>query len=157
MNELSPSYPVDGAPFLGKGVLSIRAIGDDGLVMRLLPNEAMLNPSGVLHGGVHFTLADTATGVHSFYLGKRSLTVASSIEYLAPTTLSPLDAVAKLTRGGRRILFYNVKLMQAETLVATASFTYAVAADITAEDEPRLYAMREELRARAFGLEIKER
>ena len=157
MRELAHPYPIDNVYILGIDGLSIRAIGDDGLVMRLVPNKKMLNPSGVLHGGVHFTLADTATGVHSFYLGKRSLTVASSIEYLAPTTLSPLDAVAKLTRGGRRILFYNVKLMQAETLVATASFTYAVAADITAEDEPRLYAMREELRARAFGLEIKER
>lgn len=148
MRELAHPYPIDNVYILGIDGLSIRAIGDDGLVMRLVPNKKMLNPSHVLHGGVHFTLADTATGVHSFYLGKRSLTLTSSIEYLAGTTLDPLDAVVTLTRSGRRHLFYTVKLMQADTLVATASFTYAVAAEITAETDPRLHAMREELRAR---------
>ena len=148
MRELAQPYPMDNVYILGIDGISIRAIGDDGLVMRLVPNKKMLNPSHVLHGGVHFTLADTATGVHAFYLGKRSLTLTSSIEYLAGATLGPLDAVVTLTRGGRRHLFYTVKLMQADTLVATASFTYAVAAEITAETDPRLHAMRAELRAR---------
>lgn len=148
MRELAQPYSINNVYFLGIDGLSVRAIGDDGLVMRLMPNEKMLNPSRVLHGGVHYTLADTATGVHSFYLGKRSLTLTSSIEYLAGATLAPLDAVVTLTRGGRRHLFYTVKLMQADTLVATASFTYAIMADITEEETPRLHAMRDELRAR---------
>lgn len=147
MKELARPFPIDGAPFLGEGTLFIRAVGDEGIVMRLVPDEKMLNPSKVIHGGIHFTLADTATGVHSFYLGMRSLTLASSIEYLAPTTLDALDAKAILTRRGRRHLFYTVKLMQRDTLVATASFTYSVQSEITPMRMPEIHRMRNALLA----------
>lgn len=53
----------------------------------MLVTEAMVNGLGVCHGGVVFTLADTAMAIASNSSGVPTLASAASIELLAPSAV----------------------------------------------------------------------
>lgn len=70
-----------------------------------------LNPYGIVHGGVLFSLMDTIGGSCAISLGNKVVTVDASIQYLnAAANTTDLYAYAKALKEGRRLQYVEVKI-----------------------------------------------
>ena len=70
-------------------------------------DERDLNPHGVVHGGVVFTLVDTAMGqatMDAVEDGMRCATIELSVRYLRPIIGGRLVATASVLKAGRRVM-----------------------------------------------------
>jgi len=84
---------------------------DDGIggeaVAALDVSDRHLNPNGVVHGGVVFTLVDTAMGRATMSVleeGRICASIEVAVRYLRPITDGRLVATASVLRAGRRIV-----------------------------------------------------
>ena len=82
--------------------------GPDGTVVAFLEvDDRHLNPNGIVHGGVVFTLADTAMGRATMAVlgdGQICASIEVSVRYLRPIPGGRLVATASVLRAGRRIV-----------------------------------------------------
>ena len=60
-----------------------------------------LNPQGVAHGSLLFTLCDCVTGMATATTGRSMLTQSAAIHYLRPGTGGRLTARSRLIKNGR--------------------------------------------------------
>ena len=84
---------------------------------------------GVVHGGVAFTMADSAmaTGLMSaLEPGKTCATIESKISYLAPAVSGLMTCESRVIRLGRSVAFTEAKVYCDGKLVATARGTFAI-------------------------------
>ena len=84
---------------------------DDGIdgeaVAALNVDDRHLNPNGVVHGGVVFTLVDTAMGRATMSVldeGRICASIEVAVRYLRPINGGRLVATASVLRAGRRIV-----------------------------------------------------
>jgi acyl-CoA thioesterase len=82
--------------------------------------EDMLNGFGICHGGLVFTLADTAFAFACNAYDDLTVAASANIDFLRPSKLGDmLRAVAREDRRGRRNSFYTVEIHnQDDELVA---------------------------------------
>ena len=76
-------------------------------VVALAVDDRHLNPNGVVHGGVVFTMVDTAMGRATLSVldeGCRCASIEVSVRYLRPVVEGRLVATATVLRAGRRIV-----------------------------------------------------
>jgi acyl-CoA thioesterase len=88
-----------------------------------------LNPYGVVHGGVVYSLVDTAMGaaVHTRLVpGERCATIEIKINYLAPVAEGELRAEARLVERTKRIAVLEARVHGGDQLVAVATGTFYV-------------------------------
>ena len=82
--------------------------GPDGAAVASLDvDDRHLNPNGIVHGGVVFTLADTAMGRATMAVlgeGQICASIEVSVRYLRPIPGGRLVATASVLRAGRRIV-----------------------------------------------------
>ena len=82
--------------------------GPDGAAVAFLDvDDRHLNPNGIVHGGVVFTLADTAMGWATLAVlddGQICASIEVSVRYLRPIPGGRLVATASVLRAGRRIV-----------------------------------------------------
>ena len=82
--------------------------GPDGAAIAFLDvDDRHLNPNGIVHGGVVFTLADTAMGRATMAVlgdGQICASIEVSVRYLRPIPGGRLVATASVLRAGRRIV-----------------------------------------------------
>ncbi|MFZ5942809.1 MAG: PaaI family thioesterase [Bacillota bacterium] len=86
----------------------------DMYIVELSPGQAImeipiqnehLNPQGIAHGGVAFSLADTAMGMAIRTLNHYSVTIDMNINFLKPIAKSDnLTAVGRVVSFGKRII-----------------------------------------------------
>lgn len=88
--------------------------------------DRLLNPVGVPHGGVYFSLADTACGSAMASHGYYAVTVSTSYEFLrSGRPGDTLTAVASEIKAGRTICVFDVRITNQEgTLLGTGTFTF---------------------------------
>jgi acyl-CoA thioesterase len=87
-------------------------------------SEKSLNPWKIVHGGLLFSLADTAAGLLSFANGHESVTVDSNINYLKPCT-KYAKCVATKVKTGKTISLYKVEIYnEKDGLLAVANMNY---------------------------------
>lgn len=87
------------------------------------------NSAGMLHGGVCFTLADTAMGaalVPALEPGQRCATVEIKINYFKPVTGGTIVCVAELVNRSRSLANIDASLFVDDVLVARANGTFSV-------------------------------
>lgn len=84
------------------------------------------NPIGSVHGGVIFSLADTAGGVAATSKGSFVTTVTGNINYLNPAIdVKKLIATTKEIKAGKNILVYDVTVRdEKENVIAESRMTY---------------------------------
>ena len=90
---------------------------------------ALSNPTGIMHGGASFGLADTAVAMALLALygtGNALLTVEMSINYLEPIFPGTVTAEAYVLRHSRRSAYAEVDIWSAGKLAARASTTYMI-------------------------------
>ncbi|MDR1835569.1 MAG: PaaI family thioesterase [Fusobacteriaceae bacterium] len=91
----------------------------------LTATENLLNPYGYLHGGVIYTLADTATGVLSRTSGKKNVTLEGNLNFLKGVPGGEtIRAVAGKLHEGKKTGVYTVQISnEKEEVVAAGIFT----------------------------------
>ena len=110
--------------FVGDEVVEFH---EDGATMRLPLREHHLNAAGVVHGGVTFTLADSALGYGiSRATGKPCTTVEMKINYLEPAAGGVLVARSRILRKGRRLVVARAEVHCGDAQVAEVLSTFAI-------------------------------
>jgi len=90
---------------------------------------ALSNPSGIMHGGASFGLADTtvAAALSTLYgFGNALLTIEMKINYLEPIFPGPVTCEAFVLRSSRRSAYAEVDVWAGGKLAARASTTYMI-------------------------------
>jgi acyl-CoA thioesterase len=101
------------------GIRVVRA-GEGGCTLSMKIREEMVNGFGIVHGGVTFSLADSALAFASNAYGRVSVALETSISYPAPVNVGDtLTAVAVERSLTNRIgVYYITVTNQNETVVA---------------------------------------
>lgn len=85
------------------------ALRPGGCTLRMTVRDEMLNGFGVCHGGIAFSLADSALAFASNTHGRVTMSVENSISYPASVGAGDtLTAVAEEESAGQRLAFYRV-------------------------------------------------
>ena len=105
-------------------------------VATLQVKQHLLNPHGIAHGGVTFSLADSACGGAALSaLGEpRILTQDMQIRYHGPARLGKIVATAEVIHHGQRTITVQCKVSQAEILIASVTATFAILSAIELSD-----------------------
>lgn len=89
--------------------IDVTRIAPNTATVRMTVRREMVNGFGVCHGGIAFSLADSALAFASNTHGRVTMSIENSIRY--PATISPgdvLTATAVQETAGRRVAFFNV-------------------------------------------------
>jgi acyl-CoA thioesterase len=102
--------------WLGIEIVEVRPAA---CTVRLKVRRDMLNGFGTCHGGIPYSLADSALAFASNTHGKVTVSIENTISYPAAVNEGDvLTAVAAAESAGNRIAFYTVKITnQADTVV----------------------------------------
>lgn len=88
------------------------------------------NRSGLLHGGVHATLLDSAAGLSGVFCAVpgnvvRATTLSFSVQFIAAARTGLLRTIGRRRGGGSRIFFAAAEVLDAEgRLVASGEGSY---------------------------------
>jgi acyl-CoA thioesterase len=97
---------------------------------RLEVTESVLNPNGVVHGGVLFTMVDTAMGratMSALENGQLCASIELQMRFLRPVDTGSLRADATVIQRGRKIVHLESEVRDAAgVLIATGAGTFAV-------------------------------
>ena len=87
--------------------------------------EKSLNPFGIVHGGLIYTLADSVMGISLATSGRSGVTVNSTIDYLSPGKGKKLFAETEIIKDGKTIVVLRATIKdENDTLVAVSNGTY---------------------------------
>ena len=101
----------------------ITDVEDDSCVVETELRPEALNPLGMAHGGLVFSLCDVAAGVLVAQTGQKGVTTSSSMSYLHPSYGSRLRAEGKVLKSGRTITVIEASVYD-ERGVLTARGTF---------------------------------
>ena len=95
---------------------------------KLTVKEHLLNPLGIAHGGVTFSLADSACGgaALSALGAARMVTQDMQIRYHGPARQGILSAEARVVHHGQRTITVQCMITQEEILLASVTATFAI-------------------------------
>jgi len=97
---------VDGDPFLGSLGVTLRDAGADTATLTAAYRPDLAQPTGILHGGLHSILIDTAIAqalLATIRPGFTVVTVRLDTNYFAPVRFGRIVATATIVRKGKRI------------------------------------------------------
>ncbi len=95
-------------------------IGAGSCVLRMIVRKDMLNGFGIAHGGITYSLADSALAFASNSYGRKAVSVETSISHTEPVKEGDiLTAVAEELSLSNKIAVYQIRVIrQDEKLVA---------------------------------------
>jgi acyl-CoA thioesterase len=101
--------------------IEIVAVAPDTSTVRMTVRPEMVNGFGVAHGGIVYSLADSALAFASNTHGKVTVAIDNAISYPAAVNVGDeLTATATMMSSSRRLSFLNVSVVnQAGETVAT--------------------------------------
>jgi acyl-CoA thioesterase len=107
-------------------------VGDGRCTATLELRPHLLNPLGIGHGGVAFSLADTASGgaALSAVGAPRIVTQDMHIRYHGPARPGTITAQAEVVHLGKRTVSTTCRIHQEELLIATVSATFAILSEL---------------------------
>lgn len=84
-----------------------------------------LNPYGMVHGGLMYTMADTATGLTAGKYMDVPVTLDSDFHFVRNVSSGVLTAKAEIIRGGKHVMWLRARVVaDDEILLAEGTFTY---------------------------------
>ncbi len=111
--------------FMKHNGLYIEKLTKEKSIMSVDITENSLNPSGIVHGGLVFGLADTAMGAVAYLTGRKVVTVDSNINYLKPCHGKKITCIAEPIKVGKTIGVYQANIYnEGHNLAATVIGTY---------------------------------
>lgn len=109
------------------GMVDFAVLREGSVEVALVPEQRHYNPLGVVHGGVHSTLLDTAAAcsVHTtLAVGEAYTSLDLTVKFLKPVTVATgrVRAVGSVLQRGRRTALAQAQLLDDEgTLLAHAT------------------------------------
>ncbi|GAB3994857.1 PaaI family thioesterase [Nocardioides marmoraquaticus] len=109
------------------GMVDFAVLREGSVEVALVPEQRHYNPLGVVHGGVHSTLLDTAAAcsVHTtLAVGEGYTSLDLTVKFLKPVTVATgrVRAVGSVLQRGRRTALAQAQLLDdAGTLLAHAT------------------------------------
>ena len=95
--------------------IEVTDVAPNAATCRMTVRSEMVNGFGVRHGGIAFSLADSALAFASNTHGRVTLSVENSIRYPAPIMPGDvLTAAAVEESAGRRLAFFTVTVRRAD-------------------------------------------
>ena len=90
----------------------------------VVPEDA--NPMGIPHGGVYFTMADTACGSAMASYGYKAVTMNAGYNFFRSANVGDrLTAEAREVKHGQTVCVFEVRITeQSGTLLGTGTFTF---------------------------------
>jgi acyl-CoA thioesterase len=101
--------------------LGIRRLdeGEGYCTLEMVVRPEMVNGFGIAHGGITFSLADSAFAFASNSRGKKAVSIETSINHIKPVrTGDLLTAIAEETSLSNKLGIYHVRVTRGEELVA---------------------------------------
>lgn len=121
--KLSGSY-LKGAFIEENNISFIRRDGDD-YVLRMDGDEKHFNAYGTYHGGVLFTLADTAAGLLLIDDNNNSVTLQASVNFLRNTKGGPIFTHTRYLHKGLKTNVIQVEVVtEKEEILFSGTFTF---------------------------------
>lgn len=112
-------------PFVKLLGFEIEEVEPDRSLLRYTIRPESLNPHGLVHGGVLFSLCDNAAGCAVSTDGRIYVTQASDIHFLRAQASGTVRAEARVRHRGRSSVLVDVSLTgENDRLLATACFTF---------------------------------
>ena len=122
-NDINEKYKEINGFDYNNGIV-VDKVDKDEVIVHLDASEKSLNPWQTVHGGLLFSLADTAGGLLCFANGSESVTVDASINYLKPC-IKYAKAIATKIKEGKTISLYKVEIYnENDELLAIATINY---------------------------------
>ena len=119
--------PLKAARFDKSVGIEVVELHENGATMRLSVRDEHLNVAGVVHGGVTFSLADSALGYGiSKVVGRPCTTAEMKINFLTPVAAGVMIARSRIVRKGRRLVVARAEVHCGDTQVAVAQSTFAI-------------------------------
>jgi acyl-CoA thioesterase len=98
--------------------LEVTHVAPNEATVRMTVRPEMVNGFGVCHGGIAFSLADSALAFASNTHGRVTVSVENSIRYPAPIAVGDvLTATAVQERAGGRLAFFTVTVRTGEDAI----------------------------------------
>ena len=95
--------------------IEVTDVAPNAATVRMTVRPEMVNGFGVCHGGIAFSLADSALAFASNTHGRVTVSVENSIRYPAPIVVGDvLTARAVQESAGRRLAFFNVAVEKSD-------------------------------------------
>lgn len=117
-------------PFAELLGMRAKSVGDGQARFELDVEAKHLNPNGILHGGVIYSLADTAMGAALFSRldpGEQCATLEIKMSYLVPVKAGSIAADAAVVQRTRRIGVIEAKVFDdGDRLIALATGTFYI-------------------------------
>lgn len=96
--------------------ISFQSSTDDSVTLRMKILVNMVNSQSFCHGGLLFSLADTASAYLCALKNIAPATTEASISFIAPAKLGEtVEAVAEFAHQGSKIIFCSTKVSNSET------------------------------------------
>jgi acyl-CoA thioesterase len=100
--------------------MEIVEVGPGRAVLRMTVREDMVNGHAIGHGGLTFTLADSAFAFACNSYGRRTVAAGAEIRFRAPTRLGDVLTATATERSREDVTgVYDVEVSNGETVVAT--------------------------------------
>lgn len=122
-----PTHRFPFAELLGMTI--IRDGDGKGTTRITLDPERHFNPQGVAHGGIAYSLADTAMGTALYGVlgnGQFCATISITINYIAPIHQGTLECRANVVKAGKRVSTISADIYNDDRLVANATGNFAI-------------------------------
>lgn len=113
----------------------LKILDDQSLEIIMESGENTLNPLGLVHGGIIYTLMDNCSGSLAVINGKKTVTLNSSVNFIRAAKTSFLRGIAKIIHKGSTTIVMGVKVFDdKEHLLANGSFTMYILGELKPED-----------------------
>lgn len=113
----------------------VKLLDDNKLEFTMPISKNTLNPLGIVHGGIIYTLMDNCAGTLAIIKGKKSVTLNSSVNFIKSCKSGYLRAVASIVHAGGTTLIMDIEVFDdKDKLLANGSFTMYILNDIKEED-----------------------
>lgn len=104
--------------------VEITYVGNDCAEGRLTLTEKSMNPYGIAHGGVYFTLADVTAAFAARSDGKMYVTNQGNMYFLKATKAGVLHSKAKVVKRGKSICVVESRIYdEKERIVFDSTFS----------------------------------
>lgn len=101
--------------------------------MEFTVDKYMLNPIGILHGGITATMLDEVMGAASFTLGRPTgfATINMNVDYLKPAKVGDtVFGIGKVLRAGKTILHLESKILDSEDRLLAKATSNMIATSV---------------------------
>lgn len=110
--------------FMKYNGIKVNLIENDYAEVILEATSNSLNPYGLLHGGVYYTMADCAAGAAARSNGGKYVTLNSSFNYIKSAKNGNIKAIAKIIHRGKTTCVVGAEVRNSEgILLSEGNFT----------------------------------